>query len=228
MILIYLVERASSLGEQRPDTSVPWYLPVTPEEITLESEQRSDEFPLRSGSVIIPRGVKPRTISFDGFFPGDAMRDDDLVVVGTRGYLAPSTWVEQFTRWMQEKTPLSINISETPASLMNLPVFIESFKPSWSGGFGNVQYSIAFREIKDTEIKQYTAPAKEGKAPVRTRHPIIRPRTYTVRAGDTLMLISKKTLGDATRWREFRTLNSALVTDPLALAVGTVLRVPRG
>lgn len=54
------------------------------------------------------------------------------------------------------------------------------------------------------------------------------PRTYTVQAGDTLMGIARKTLGDGNRWREIQTLNQEILPDPNQLKVGMVLKLPTG
>ncbi len=48
--------------------------------------------------------------------------------------------------------------------------------------------------------------------------------TYTVKAGDTLSQIAKRTLGDASRWRELAALNPGV--DPAKLRVGVQLKVP--
>jgi len=50
--------------------------------------------------------------------------------------------------------------------------------------------------------------------------------TYTVRAGDTLIDIAARLLGDESRWHELAELNG--VRDARELAVGRVLRLPTG
>jgi len=55
-----------------------------------------------------------------------------------------------------------------------------------------------------------------------------RPR-YTVRPGDTLGVIAKRTLGDAGRWRELHTLNEAIIgPNPDKIRPGQVLVLPAG
>lgn len=49
-------------------------------------------------------------------------------------------------------------------------------------------------------------------------------RTHQVRSGDTLGAIAQRLLGDAERWREIAALNG--ITDPRALRVGQILRLP--
>ncbi|MCC6623279.1 MAG: LysM peptidoglycan-binding domain-containing protein [Deltaproteobacteria bacterium] len=50
--------------------------------------------------------------------------------------------------------------------------------------------------------------------------------TYTVRAGDTLIDIAQRLLGDEARWHELAELNG--IRDARELAVGRVLRLPTG
>ncbi|MGH7132585.1 MAG: LysM peptidoglycan-binding domain-containing protein [Phycisphaerales bacterium] len=50
--------------------------------------------------------------------------------------------------------------------------------------------------------------------------------TYTVVKGDTLGVISQKTLGTSKRWKEILNLNRKAIDDPDSLVVGTVLKLP--
>lgn len=54
------------------------------------------------------------------------------------------------------------------------------------------------------------------------------PATVTVRSGDTLGAIARRTLGDARRWKEIFELNRGVIgNDPAKLRVGQVLKMPR-
>lgn len=55
----------------------------------------------------------------------------------------------------------------------------------------------------------------------------ITPGTYTVVKGDTLGVISQKTLGTSKRWKEILNLNRKAIDDPDSLVVGTVLKLPQ-
>jgi uncharacterized protein (TIGR02594 family) len=69
---------------------------------------------------------------------------------------------------------------------------------------------------------QGTAPAPEqGAAPAPEQGA---QRTYQVRSGDTLAAIAGRLLGNSERWREIAQLNG--ITNPRALRVGQVLRIP--
>ncbi|GGS84178.1 MULTISPECIES: LysM peptidoglycan-binding domain-containing protein [Streptomyces] len=52
-------------------------------------------------------------------------------------------------------------------------------------------------------------------------------RTYTVRKGDTLMLIARRELGNEARWRELYAVNRAVIgSDPHLVHPGQVLTLP--
>ncbi|NJR71277.1 MAG: LysM peptidoglycan-binding domain-containing protein, partial [Synechococcales cyanobacterium CRU_2_2] len=59
-----------------------------------------------------------------------------------------------------------------------------------------------------------TASSPETKPPASVTPPKIQAKTYTVQAGDSLIRIAQKTLGNGDRWREIAKLNN--ITDPNA------------
>ena len=67
---------------------------------------------------------------------------------------------------------------------------------------------------------------KSGPLVSRKTSALVRSRTYTVVAGDTLSEISTKKLGTATRWREILALNKDKSISEYRLPVGTVLKLP--
>lgn len=55
-----------------------------------------------------------------------------------------------------------------------------------------------------------------------------RPRTYRVRAGETLSLIARRTMGDGNAWPRIYELNRSLIgPNPEAIAEGMELRIPQ-
>lgn len=51
-------------------------------------------------------------------------------------------------------------------------------------------------------------------------------RTHTVKAGETLMQITARTLGSASRWRELVEANRDVIDDPDRIEAGMVLKLP--
>ena len=53
-----------------------------------------------------------------------------------------------------------------------------------------------------------------------------KPRTYVVKAGDSLSKIAKEALGDASRWKEIFEANKDQIKDPNQIHPGQELRIP--
>jgi nucleoid-associated protein YgaU len=51
------------------------------------------------------------------------------------------------------------------------------------------------------------------------------PKTYTVKAGDSLSSIAQRFLGDREKWRDLHKLNRKVIDDPDSLKVGTVIKL---
>jgi len=59
------------------------HLPVNPERITCQTGNRILTFDvIELGEISLPRGRVPTRFSFEGFFPGEARRNDPMVKVG--------------------------------------------------------------------------------------------------------------------------------------------------
>ncbi len=65
------------------------------------------------------------------------------------------------------------------------------------------------------------------KEPVKKEEKKDAPGSYTVRSGDTLAGIARKTLGSAGRWEEILDLNRSVIDDETAVPAGTVLKLPK-
>ena len=53
-----------------------------------------------------------------------------------------------------------------------------------------------------------------------------RPKTYTVKSGDTLSSIAAQTLGSANKWYTLYKYNKSTISDPDNLTVGTTIKIP--
>lgn len=54
----------------------------------------------------------------------------------------------------------------------------------------------------------------------------IKPRTYTIKSGDTLAAIAKRLLNDRSRWDDIYELNKSQIKNPNVLQVGVEIRLP--
>ncbi len=202
------------------------HFPVNPEKITCKTGNRILTFDVISlGEISLPRGRVPTVFTFEGFFPGEARRNDPKI----KSWRAPKELVGIFSRWRNEGVKLRLLVTETP---VNHDVYFDgdgSFEHEWRGGYGDCWYSLRFVEARELvimaegEVRQATT-AVAGAAPARPAPPA--PKTYTVKSGDTLWAIAKKTLGDGSRWREIYQANASVIgKDPNLIRPGQVLRI---
>jgi len=200
------------------------HLPVNPERITCKTGNRIQTFDvIELGEISLPRGRVPIRFSFEGFFPGEARRNDSMV----KSWRSPKELASILSLWRNEGTKLRLLVTETP---INHDVYFDgdgSFEHEWRGGHGDCWYSLRFVEARELVIR-----AEGEMAPVvvagvqQTRPAPPAPKTYTVKPGDTLWAIAKKTLGDGGRWREIYNNNTDVIgKDPNLIFPGQVLRI---
>jgi hypothetical protein len=204
--------------------------PANPEQIRAATGAKMQAVEvLDLGSLEFPRGKVPARISWDGFFPGAGRRNQSYV----KAWRAPQELVAILTTWRDTGTKLRLLVTETP---LNIDVYLVTFEHTWGGGFGDCHYRLEFgqaRELKvltDTEWQAYGGQATlHGQTAAATRPAPPTPSTYTVVDGDNLWGISKRFLGDGSRWRQLYEANRAVVgSDPDLILPGQVLQIPAG
>jgi len=200
------------------------HLPVNPERITCNTGNRILTFDVITlGEISLPRGRAPIRFSFEGFFPGEARKDDPMV----KNWTSPKELAGILSAWRNEGTKLRLLVTETP---INHDVYFDgdgSFEHEWRGGHGDCWYSLRFVEARELIIRAEgeTAPAVAVGVQQTRPAPSV-PKTYTVKPGDTLWAIAKKTLGDGGRWREIYNNNTNVIgKDPNLIFPGQVLRI---
>jgi len=200
------------------------HLPVNPERITCNTGNRILTFDVITlGEISLPRGRAPIRFSFEGFFPGEARKDDPMV----KNWTSPKELAGILSLWRNEGTKLRLLVTETP---INHDVYFDgdgSFEHEWRGGHGDCWYSLRFVEARELIImaEGETAPAVAATTQ-QTRPTPPTPKTYTVKPGDTLWGIAKQILGDGGRWREIYNNNVDVIgKDPNLIRPGQVLRI---
>lgn len=146
------------------------------------------------------RSVASDLRSVDAFAPVSPTAEPPrVVVVGAPGVPSTMRWVVQ-----------SVTVSER----LLLP----------SGETARAQVALELLEYRpgDVVVERQSATKRSV---VRNGTPAVgKPKTYTVRAGDTLSSISVRVLGKASRWPELAKLNG--LRSPNNLKPGTVLKLP--
>lgn len=206
------------------------HFPVNPEKITCRTGNRILTFDVITlGEISLPRGRVPIRFSFEGFFPGEARKDDSMV----KSWRSPKELVSILSAWRNEGTKLRLLVTETP---INYDVYFDgdgSFQHEWRGGHGDCWYNLRFVEAREmvllteNEVRPSTTRVTGSSAAGLLSRPAPpTPKTYTVKSGDTLYAIAKKTLGDGGLWREIYNNNVDVIgKDPNLIRPGQVLRI---
>ena len=91
-----------------------------------------------------------------------------------------------------------------------------------------------FDKDKDREVEKKKADFSDvvaggsSTAPPPTPEPNVadQERTYTVVAGDTLSMIAKRELGDATKWKQIYEANKDTIKNPDLIYPGQTFKIP--
>lgn len=205
------------------------HFPVNPERITVQTGNKLLSFEvINLGDISLPRGVVPTRFSWEGILPGEVRHN----AMPLKSWRPPKEIVEQLSAWRAEGIKLRLLVTETP---INHDVYFDgegSFEHEWGGGHGDCRYSIrlvqarALQVLTEAEAAGRPAPSP-ARAEAAARPAPPPPKTYTVKPGDTLWAIAKRTLGDGSRWREIYEANASLIgKDPALILPGQTLRLP--
>jgi len=208
------------------------HLPMNPERVTARTGASMRTFEvIELGEIKFPKGKIPAAISWEGVFPGAARRNIPFV----KNWRDPTELVNVLQEFRDTGERVQLLITGTP---LNLEVYIETFEHTWGGGFGDCAYTLSLvqaRELKVYTESEWKRLSKEqtftATMPARTRSVPSPPKTYTVKSGDSLFLIAKKTLGSGTAWRKIYDVpaNRKIIgPNPNLIQPGQVLQIPGG
>lgn len=185
--------------------SVPLVIPWLPEEVKFSSGGVSfARYSLLDfGKVVIPNGVGLSVLSWESKFPGEKRRGTFYPEAST--WKAPATYEKKLKQWKDKKTKLIVTVGAS----ITLNCYLEDYDLTYSGGFGDVQYSVKFVEYRKISIS-VKRKVKKG-AKTSTKRPAKTLKTYTIKSGDTLWKIASKYLGKGIRWREIYKLNKTVI-----------------
>lgn len=195
--------------------------PLTPDRLSVVAGAVVQTINLLDlGVVSFPRGYQPTKISFDGMFPGP----DRATLAFLNSWSDPLELVRTIDTYRREGTAVSLSAPPLP---LDLSVYVDSFTWHASGGFGDIDFSLALTELRSITVMT------QGSSAVAARPDLpLLPATYTVRTGQSLSVIAKFLYDDSNLWQTLYQANRALFDgvpgagDPLT--AGIVLTVPGG
>ncbi len=176
--------------------------PMMPESLQYSRAGRFEQLKLLSGDKSIPTGESAGRIAFDGKLPGTRRSG---AYIGQ--YRAPADVQKLWSTWLEGKRLLRIAVGGTAVDEY---VYLESFKLTFSGGFGDCDYSISL-------IRADKQDAAEDAARV---------RTYTVVEGETLWDIARRFLGDGSAYTKLIDLNYSELSRSGGIHPGMTIKLP--
>ncbi len=207
---IYITEMNKQLvtGINDPrQVIIPWL----PDEIHFKSnETRFASYDiLDKGEIKIPTGANIHSYSWKGVLPGEGHKDLPL----QRGeWQDPKKIQSIWSVWREYGTPLRLLIIGTP---VNHDVYLEDYDVTYSGAFGDYEYSISFIEARDIAIRN--DPAASTSFADNSGTFGSRPENqssvthYTSVSGDTLWSIATRFLGNGALWPEIYNNNQSVI-----------------
>lgn len=194
MVDIYIKERNGSR-----EIRIPWLperIKYTSGGVTVASYDI-----MNKGEVAVPTGCGLAGVSWESTFPGKNRTDTSML----RGsWRAPEYYHNILEDWKKNGTPLNILVTNYP---INLDVYLEDYEGDMTGGFGDIDYIITFREDRDITIKSTKVKNSSGS----TKRAAATTTTYTIKKGDTLWAISQKFLKAGSKWETIYNANKEII-----------------
>jgi len=196
-------------------TGATFTFPITPSQVSMAYAGRFTDFNLTSGDAKLPNGKEVTEISFNGLLPGPNRGAAPFIISS----VTPSVAAELFVKWAGNGIKLRLTIEGTG---FDDSVYLQNFKPTYGGGFGDISYDLTFITARDIIVYKtgYTGSGRpESTTPTRI--------TYTTKTGETLYGISKKVYGNGKYWSKIYNANKSLIKNKnQKLPGGIVLVLP--
>ena len=212
------------------DTQQTLRIPMLPEEIRSESaNQFTTHNVLQVGEIRIPAGTALDSYEWDSYFPGYGRMDGGFL----RAWAPPrecDRFIQSLRAGQGNLPKARLMVTETN---INADVYLDSYSPVETGGYGDIKYSIKFvtargiliAKMVPEETKLQNAPPSDS--PQRTDAQAQGAKTYTVAEGDTLWKIAQSVYGAGALYPLIYVANAATIgADPNVLQAGQVLAIP--
>ncbi len=180
--------------------------PSLPQEITVAMETSYATYHILDyGEIKIPNGNAPDEVKWEGVFYGKARKDEAWLI---RKWVAPDTAFSTLKKWKEKHTPLKLVVAGTP---INIDVTIAKFEDTFSGGFGDISYSIAFAPYSDESVTVTKSSSGSSSSSKETKRTTVKSKTYTVKSGDTLWDIAEDHYGDGKKHTAIYNANKSII-----------------
>jgi len=182
-------------------------LPITPSEFELTNPHINKVVninDLGDINLIGKRGLSEITI--ESFFP-----KQNYYFCKTTP-LDPQKYIDMILKWKESGKPIRLIITDTS---VNIAATIENFIYGVRDGTGDVYFTLELKEYRFLKVNS----SREIKAI---------PDEYTVRTGDTLWSVAKKTTGNGSNYDVIKTSNNILPSEPVKTGDKILLSPAKG
>lgn len=197
-------------------------LPVLPSGYSVTSAQNNTSLNVNSLGEILLLGKRGlQSVNLSSFFPNRY----DSSYCEYRNIDSPKEYVEQIEKMKRNGV---INFTITGA-LVPRKMVIESFEWEEKDGTGDISYTLSLKEYRKPNIpvsvlqtEAVPQPAEETRTQPEHKQTV----TYTVKSGDCLSTIARKTTGSA-NWQSIYQQNKDIIgSNPNRIKPGQVLTIP--
>jgi len=211
-------------------------MPVTPSKLKIKiGNQNKQVILINEGAVNILKSPGLTEISFDLLIP----QVKYPFAKYPDGFKPADFYLNKFELLKTQKKPFQFICSRTKPSgeLLfdtNIKVSLEDYTISEDANNGlDLTVSIKLLQFRNYGTKILKTTSSSGATTIsatvetpRETTTAPKPKTYTVKKGDTLWNIAKLCFGDGSRWKEIYELNKDKIKNPNLIYVGQVLTLP--
>ena len=155
------------------------------------------------GDIEVPTGTGLAKVSWESQFPGNN-RTDDSLLRGT--WKSPSSYHNRFEKWKANGTALNLLVTGYP---INLDVYLTKYSGTPAGGFGDMEYSVEFTEIRSMNVSNEVKEKTDQNTTSQREEP--KYDTYTIKKGDTLWGIAKRVYGSGAQYTKIYDANKDII-----------------
>ena len=188
-------------------------IPWLPDEISLSSgSTRVQSYEIIDlGEVEIPSGSNLESVSWSSVLPGKIHSTLPFLKYDSQDvWKDPSEIVEMMRGWRKNGTLLVLSVFDEQngksVSYINHDVYIADYEAVLSGGNGDVEYTVTFKEARKLKMSTATASSSSSSSKTTSKKKTI-PKTYKIQKGDTLYKISVKFWGNGKHKKTLWKLN---------------------
>jgi nucleoid-associated protein YgaU len=183
-------------------------LPVNPDSLSLTSNFGINRVSVAGLGEVTTAGERElKEVSFQTFFP----RDYNPTYCEYNNFKTPKEFVRTIEEWRDTRENIRLIISGTDISI---PCLIPAFdlQPERAGHVGDIYFSISFTEYRAAVVRKVGQKRSNGSTSAsRPTQSKTKPKSYTVKKGDSLWLIAKAIYGNGSKWQTIYNANKKVI-----------------